>query len=76
MTHYTILPPELVFQETVDPKQPLYKEIFYQGVRCEMEMGEEGTCTVNRIFSTCPADYLRPELQPGSVFTLELNPRE
>lgn len=33
---------------------------------CRLRRGKDGVCTVERLMSTNPADYLRAELAPGN----------
>lgn len=40
-------------------------------VRVVFEKDAAGAHRVHRILSTDPADYMRPELQPGAVWTDE-----
>jgi len=60
---WTIMPLELVFsqEDTLNP----YEEIEYAGTQVMVEKTSANQCRIVRIISTDPADYLRPDLQPG-----------
>ena len=60
---WTVLPLEMVFDGW--EKCPVYEEIDFAGARVEVERLSPLESRVVRLLSTDPADFLRPELQPG-----------
>lgn len=48
---------------------PVLAEVTIGSGRVVLETGPDGRARVHRVLSTDPADYLRPELQPGSPWT-------
>jgi len=63
---WTIAPPEWLNDE--DDAPPSLVEMSLGRVRLVLEQDRDGTWRVHRVLSTNPADYLRPELQPGAVW--------
>lgn len=64
---WTIIPEELLLDEEDGPVSLM--EMSVGGARVLFETAADGTRRVHRVLSTDPADYLRPELQPGTVWT-------
>lgn len=66
MIHYTLLDPQVIWS---NPNQDLSRleERVIDGVRVIFNRNSDTTWSVARIISTNPADYLRPELQPGCL---------
>jgi hypothetical protein len=62
---WTVLPVELVL-DGID-KPPAYEEVELSGAKVLVERLTPGESRVVRLLSTSPADYLRPELQPGTT---------
>lgn len=55
---------EFAFEENT----PLnFQYVCKEGTILELLRGEQN-CTVHRIISTNPQDYLNPELMPGSIY--------
>lgn len=63
---WTIVPSELMEDE--DAPTSLF-EMSVGQARVLLESAPDGTRRVHRVLSTDPADYLRPELQPGAVWS-------
>lgn len=66
MIIYTTVPPEIVFAERQETK-PQSKYILFNGTALEVTSAAEGQYKVNRVISTCPEDYLDPQIKPGMV---------
>jgi len=69
MTLWSILPAEMILDNVVSP--PDYEEIEYSGMKCLVEKIGPRQCKVVRLLTTNPSDYLRAELQPGTILTYE-----
>ncbi|MDU2066152.1 MAG: YlzJ-like family protein [Sporomusaceae bacterium] len=67
MILWTIMPPEAVFPEA-NPEHG-YKQMRYLGCNIFAEELSVSKYRLVRLLSTDPADYLRPELQPGRILT-------
>lgn len=63
---WTIVPTEWVLDEDETPSSVL--EMSVGQAKVVLERSSDGTTRVQRVLSTDPADYLRPELQPGTVW--------
>lgn len=63
---WTIVPEEWIMD--VEEAPPAFLEMSVGQARVVLERSTDGTTRVHRILSTNPADYLRPELQPGAVW--------
>lgn len=66
MTYWTVAPEEWLV-ETDDAPRSLM-EMSVGRAHVVLERAPDGTARVQRILSTDPADYLRPELQPGAAW--------
>lgn len=64
---WTVLPVELVLDGC--EKGPVYEEVELAGAKVVIERLAPDESRVVRLLSTSPADYLRPELQPGVAVT-------
>lgn len=64
MLYWTIAPAEWLTEDEEQP--PSLVEMAVGRVRLVLERNTDGTERVHRVLSTDPADYLRPELQPGA----------
>ena len=62
---YTPMPLELVL-EGIDKEGPQYQEIEVAGTKLMVEQTGMAHGRIIRLLSTNPADYLRPEYQPGT----------
>ena len=66
---WTIVPVEQVL-ENREETSPRFREIEYDGITMMVEPMADGMGRVERLLSGNPADFLRPELQPGSLVPL------
>lgn len=64
---WTVLPPETVLDGW--EKCPAYEEIGLDGATVVVERLSPREARVVRLLSTSPADYLRPEFQPGTMLS-------
>lgn len=69
MIIWTVFPEEMVLKNTLEEGVPQYEEIEYGGTKVMVEGISPSQYRIVRILSSNPQDYLRPELQPGAVFT-------
>lgn len=65
MILWTIVPEEAIFAEKSLPV--MYEEIDYLGQKVLVEKISENQFSVVRLLSTQPANYLRSDLQPGTI---------
>ena len=73
MMLYTIIPSEAIFDpgsETGPAENSEEVEIKQGPVSLLTQALPGGQYKINRIISTDPQDYLKPEWQPGSIITL------
>ena len=66
---WTIMPMELVTASAGDQEIPVLEELEYQGIMLQVSKISAVEYKVVRILTTNPKDYLRSELQPGSILT-------
>jgi hypothetical protein len=76
MILYTIMDTEFVLRHETPKTTPKMKEIVLNGIRLEVNNMDEQNYIINRIISTNPSDYLRPEIQPGMSLTVDINPAQ
>lgn len=69
MVIWTVMPDEFIFSDFQPDCAPEREEVKYQGVSLIVERISTRQCRIERLLTTNPADYLRPELQPGVVLT-------
>lgn len=69
MIIWTVMPEEMVLENIQVQQSPHYEEIEYGGTKLMVERMSSSQCRIVRILSSNPQDYLRPEFQPGVVFT-------
>lgn len=75
MILYTVVKPELIFNEFEHIKQESNIRIIqWNNVKLEVKLAGEGNYIINRIISTNPNDYLCPQLQPGMELKLDIQP--
>lgn len=72
MILWTIMPFEAVFPD--EDFAPAYEEAEYSGVKMVVEKISPEQCQIVRLISTNPQDYLRRELQPGSILYYKAKP--
>jgi hypothetical protein len=68
MLLYTIVPPEIIFEEEDNDELPPEIEMKDGSVSLLCQMLPGGEIRINRVISSNPQDYLKPDWQPGSVF--------
>lgn len=69
--HYSIIPYEVAFApQPSDAKVMPYMTTTYQGVTMDVSRGEDGTCTIERIYSTNPKDFLNRKFQIGQKIVI------
>ncbi|MBP2642225.1 MAG: YlzJ-like protein [Firmicutes bacterium] len=69
MLFWSVVPLEMVLYDAERP--PIYEELMYQGVQVLAEKLSPTQSRIVRILSTEPNDFLREELQPGTVMTYQ-----
>lgn len=62
---YTIIPVTSIFEEDID--LGTYQDIIYEGIQMQVEHINLNNFKIIRLYSTDPADYLKPDLQPGKI---------
>lgn len=67
MIIWSIIPPDVMWTQPENP--PAYEELQWGGMKCLVEKTSPTQCKVIRLLTTDPTDYLRMELQPGSILT-------
>lgn len=68
MILWTIVPEEIIFAGQNQPVSA-YEEIEYLGQKVMVEKIAQNEFRVVRLLTTIPANYLRSELQPGTVIS-------
>lgn len=68
MILWTIVPEEMVLADQNQPN-PTYEEIEYAGQKVVAQKISQNEFRVVRLLTTDPSNYLRTELQPGTVIT-------
>ncbi|MFS8523545.1 MAG: YlzJ-like family protein [Limnochordales bacterium] len=63
---WTVMPMDVGMDEDDAPAS--FVEMSVGRSRLVLEHGPDGTARVHRLLSTDPADYLRPEWQPGAAW--------
>lgn len=66
---WTIIPPEVIW-EGIEEKPKDLLQLEWLGVQMLVEPLQFGQGKIVRLLSTEPNDFLRPELQPGSIIDL------
>ena len=69
MILWSIVPPDIIFSDV--NIEPIYEEVEYSGLKCVVEKINSAQCRIVRLLTTNPSDYLRNELQPGTILTYE-----
>lgn len=67
MILYTIMPPEVVFQESPDKTQPRYSVAEYRGEKVIVAHMQDNHYAIKQLLSTCPCSFLDPAFKPGSM---------
>lgn len=68
MTLWTILPTEMILSN-VDTQATVYEEVTCNNMKLIVEKVGSTQYMVSRLLTTDPQDYLRPEMQPGTILT-------
>lgn len=66
---WTIIPPEVIW-EGIEEKSKDLLQLEWLGVQMLVEPLQFAQGKIVRLLSTEPNDFLRPELQPGSIIDL------
>ena len=66
MILYTIMPYNIVFGHDNNKYNELF-EIMYLGEKVLVYSLQDNKCVINRLLSTSPKTFLKPELQPGTI---------
>lgn len=69
MILWNVLPEDVVLSNV--EALPIYEEIECNGMKCLVEKTGPTQCRVVKLLTTDPSDYLRAELQPGTILTYE-----
>jgi len=64
---YSIIPPEIIFNNNSNEMITDVKEIDYMGIKVQVRANSENEYVITRLLSTSPRDYLNPKLQPGTI---------
>lgn len=67
MILYSIVPPEVIFENFNKCQENGYIEINYLGERVVVMPLSNNRYQINRVISTSPKAYLNPRLMPGNV---------
>lgn len=67
MTLWTILPTEMILSNMDIPT--VYEEVTCNNMKLLVEKVGSTQYMVSRLLTTDPQDYLRPEMQPGTILT-------
>lgn len=70
MIIYSIIPYEYIFSEQSKSSENKYMQIEYMGETLEVSPMSNNSFIVNRIISTNPKSFLKPQIQPGKIITL------
>ena len=67
---YTIVPNGEIFPEDNTTSANGYQDILYNNIHMQVEPVEWNKFKIIRLYSTDPAHYLEPTLQPGSIINI------
>jgi hypothetical protein len=65
MTLWSIVPTEMILSDMDD--LPVYEEVTCNNMKLLVEKIGSTQFKINRLLTTDPQDYLRPEMQPGTI---------
>lgn len=65
--HYSIIPPEVIFEDWDEDGESPYQEITLEGRQCIIEPLEHHQARLVQLISSNPEDFMRMEYQPGSI---------
>lgn len=69
MILYSIVPPEVVFENFGQCEKQNYIEVNYSGEKLVVMPLSNNRYMINRVISTSPKAYLNPELMPGNIIS-------
>ncbi|AUO10871.1 YlzJ-like family protein [Priestia megaterium] len=69
MILYTMMPQELIFQQSYPQEQSQPKLINHNGIPVIVEENEQKQQQIVRILSTNPQDYLNENYYPGQILS-------
>ncbi|CAH0153043.1 MULTISPECIES: YlzJ-like family protein [Priestia] len=69
MILYTMMPQELIFQQSYQQEQSQPKLINHNGIPVIVEENEQKQQQIVRILSTNPQDYLNENYYPGQILS-------
>ncbi|HHV29707.1 YlzJ-like family protein [Acetivibrio mesophilus] len=69
MILYSIVPPEVVFENFSWSENQSYIEMNYSGERIVVTPLSNNRYVINRVISTSPKAFLKPELMPGNIIS-------
>ncbi|MQR88771.1 hypothetical protein GFV16_23175 [Bacillus megaterium] len=69
MILYTMMPQELIFQQSYQQEQSQPKLINHNGIPVVVEENEQKQQQIVRILSTNPQDYLNENYYPGQILS-------
>lgn len=75
MILYTIVPHNVIFGFGTDIYSQIF-EIEYFGEKVQVYSLQDNEYIINRIVSTSPKAFLKPELQPGTIIKASFNSNE
>ncbi len=69
MMLWSIIPPEIILSDVT--ARPIYEEVEYSNMKCIVEKVNSTQYRIVKLLTTDPNDYLRSELQPGTLLMYE-----
>ncbi|MFE4042016.1 YlzJ-like family protein [Priestia megaterium] len=69
MILYTMMPQELIFQQSYQQEQSQPKLINHNGIPVIVEENEQKQQQIVRVLSTNPQDYLNENYYPGQILS-------
>ncbi|TCL61545.1 YlzJ-like protein [Hydrogenispora ethanolica] len=71
MLLYTVIPPELIFEDDSGENSPCEPvEVKKGAVSLMVQPLSAGQGRITRVISTDPQDFLNPEWQPGTIMSI------
>jgi len=71
MIHYSIIPPEVVFQGFNDYQEQTHFFAEYKGEKIMVTKRPGNKFEITRLLSTRPASFLDPAYQPGNLVDMQ-----
>lgn len=75
MILHTIMDPGIIFYNESDYNHDEILEIDFKDIKLAVKMSDDKTCVINKIITTNMEYYLKPEIQPGTILSLSMKPR-